>query len=631
MIDVQLPDGNKISVQNGDFVSQVAQKIGPGLAEAAIAGKINGALVDLSQPITEPCKIEIITKKSDEALEILRHSTAHLMAQAVKQLYPQAQVTIGPAIDTGFYYDFDTENTFNETDLAQIEKRMNELAGQDIPIYKEEISKQEAIDRFTQMGEMYKVEIIQEIENPKVSIYTQGDFQDLCRGPHVPSTGKLQAFKLLSVAGAYWRGNENNKMLQRIYGTAFADKKTLKQYLIQLEEAKKRDHRKIGKELDLFSFHPEAPAMPFFHPNGAFIYNSLIGFIRDLNEKYQFQEVVTPQILDVSLWHQSGHYANYQENMYFSKIDNREYAVKPMNCPTHLKIFGSTLHSYRELPVRLSDFGRVHRYEKSGATAGLFRVRSFSQDDAHVFCMPDQITEEIAGIIEMIFFTYQSFGFDTIRVHLSTKPEKAMGSDEIWQRAENALHTALQQEKIEYKVNPGDGAFYGPKIDFKVQDAIGREWQLGTIQLDFSMPARFELTYVDSDGQEKPPVMIHRAILGSVERFMGILIEHFGGRFPVWLAPQQVQVIPISRELNDYAVFVTQELKTKKIRAMVNVSDDKMNYKIRQAQMQQIPYMVIVGEKERAANKISIRQLDGKQINNISINELAQNIQNGKQ
>lgn len=626
-VEAKLPDGKIIEMAEGETAYQLAEKIGPGLAKSALAARVDGKLVDLKQALEKSAEVEIITDKSEEALEILRHSTAHLMAQAVKDLYDNVQVTIGPAIDTGFYYDFDPQTPFHEEDLERIEKRMQELAEEDIEVSREWIPRREAIERFRQMGENYKVEILEELEEDYVSIYHQGNFQDLCRGPHVPSTGKLKSFKLLNVAGAYWRGNEKNKMLQRIYGTAFASSKDLKKYLNQLEEAKKRDHRKLGKELDLFSFHQEAPAMPFFHPKGAFIYRNLIEFIRKLNEEYDFNEVVTPQILDVSLWHQSGHYQNYKDNMYFSSIDEREYAVKPMNCPTHVKIYGTKLHSYRDLPVRISDFGRVHRYEKSGAIAGLFRVRSFSQDDAHVFCTPDQITEEISRVIKMIYHVYTSFGFETIRVRLSTRPEKSIGSDEVWEKAEKALEEALNYEKIDYKLNPGDGAFYGPKIDFKVLDAIGREWQLGTIQLDFSMPARFEISYIDSQAREQVPVMIHRAILGSVERFMGIIIEHFAGKFPIWLAPEQVRIIPVSNALEDYAREIAQSLKKAKLRYSLDLSDEKMGYKIRQAQLEKLPYMIILGEQEKEASKISIRMRNGEQKNNIELNEFLQTVQ----
>lgn len=624
MAAIQLPDGQEMQVAEGTTIGEIAARLGPGLAKSALAAKFNGELVDLRFPIKEDGSVEILTGMNEEALEVVRHSAAHLMAHAVKELFPETQVTIGPAIDTGFYYDFDAPVSFNDEALQNIEKRMQELVQRDFDITREKLARQEAMERFRQMGEHYKVELLEEMPESEVTIYHQGEFQDLCRGPHVPSTGKLKAFKLLSVAGAYWRGDEHNKMLQRIYGTAFTDKKELKRYLQQLEEARKRDHRRLGKELDLFSFQEEAPAMPFFHPNGAFVYNTLIEYIRSFNTQYGFGEVVTPQILDVSLWQRSGHYDNYKENMYFSNIDEREYAVKPMNCPTHVKIFGNHLRSYRNLPVRYSDFGRVHRYEKSGAIAGLFRVRSFAQDDAHVFCTPQQISSEISRLITMLFAVYKIFGFDTVLVRLSTKPDKSIGSDEMWQKAESALQEALQSEGIDYKLNPGDGAFYGPKIDFKVLDAIGRQWQLGTIQLDFSMPDRFGVTYVDFDQQEKTPVMIHRAILGSVERFLGILIEHYSGKFPVWLAPEQVRVIPVSHELNDYAQEVAESLHGQGLRVVSDTSDEKMNYKIRQAQLQKIPYMIIVGEKEKEAQLISVRTRDGEQKNNIPAAELVE-------
>jgi threonyl-tRNA synthetase len=535
-------------------------------------------------------------------------------------------VTIGPAIETGFYYDFDVAKPFTEEDLEKIETKMVELAAKDFPLKRQVMGKKEAMALFSSQGEKYKVEIIDELDANEVSLYSQGNFQDLCRGPHVPSTGKLKAFKLLSVAGAYWRGNEKNPMLQRIYGTAFADKKELKEYLIQLEEAKKRDHRKIGKELDLFSFHPEAPANPFFHPKGAFIYNSLINYIRELYRIYGYQEVLTPQVLDVSLWKKSGHYENYEENMYFSTIEDREYAIKPMNCPTHVLIYSTDTRSYRNLPIRYADFGRLHRYEKSGALAGLFRVRTFSQDDAHIFCTPEQIHSEISSLIQMLFAVYKTFGFETILVHLATRPDKSIGSDEMWATAEKALQESLTSAKIEFEINAGDGAFYGPKIDFKVLDAIGRKWQLGTIQLDFSMPDRFGLKYTDSDGKDKTPVMIHRALLGSVERFMGILIEHYAGKFPVWLSPEIVRIIPVSAKFNDYAEKVAASLNQEGISHFLDSADDKMNFKIRKAQMQKIPYMIILGEKEENDSLVSVRDRDGSQENSIQLAGLIEKI-----
>lgn len=628
MIEIQLPDGKIIKEKPGVTISDIASQIGPGLARAALAGKINGQIVDLSFAIGESGKLEIITDKDAPSLEIIRHSTAHLMAQAVKELFPSAQVTIGPAIETGFYYDFDVSEPFTDQDLLKIEKRMEELVQKDLAIEREVISKQEALSRFKGFKEDFKVEIIKEIPGDTVSIYHQGEFQDLCRGPHVPSTGKLRAFKLLNVAGAYWRGDEKNKMLQRIYGTAFSDKKSLKKFLHQQEEAKKRDHRKLGKELDLFSFHTEAPANPMFHPKGAFIYNSLIEYIRDLYSEFGYDEVITPQILDVSLWKKSGHYENYEENMYFTNIEEREYAVKPMNCPTHVLIYKTGLKSYRNLPIRYADFGRLHRYEKSGALAGLFRVRTFSQDDAHIFCTHQQISQEISALIKMIFRVYKTFGFDKVFVHLATKPDKSIGSDQMWINAESSLKKTLESEKIDYKINEGDGAFYGPKIDFKVLDAIGRQWQLGTIQLDFSMPSRFGLTYMDSDGKEKIPVMIHRALLGSIERFMGILIEHFAGKFPVWLSPEKARIIPVGSKFNDYAFKVEKEFKGQGIPAKVDSSDEKLNYKIRQAQMVKIPFMVILGDKEESGKAISVRHRDGSQENDIPAKQLIDKIRN---
>ncbi|MBU0580810.1 MAG: threonine--tRNA ligase [Candidatus Margulisbacteria bacterium] len=543
----------------------------------------------------------------ESALEICRHSVAHIMAAAVLEIFPEAKIAIGPAIEDGFYYDFDLAHTLHPQDLAKIEKRMKKIIQQNIMFEKEMLAKAEAVKLFENLGQSYKLELLQEIPDTEVSIYKAGNFIDLCRGPHLHSTKEIKAFKLLKIAGAYWRGDEKNKMLQRIYGTAFATQEELDQYLKNLAEAEQRDHRRLGKDLELFSFHEEAPANVFFHSKGAFIFNELIDFARKENTKRGYSEVMTPMIMHADLWHRSGHWDNYRENMYFTQIDGKEFAVKPMNCPGGLLIYKSTRHSYREMPMRVAEFGRVHRHEKSGVTHGLFRVRTFVQDDAHIFCTEEQIEEEIKGVIEQVFYTYKKFGFKDFLIELSTMPEKAIGDKKVWDKAEAALKAALEHSKISYKLNPGDGAFYGPKIDFHIKDCLGRKWQCGTIQLDFSMPERFALEYTGSDGQAHQPVMIHRAIFGSLERFFGILIEHYAGAFPLWLAPVQVKLLPIADRHLKYTEKVVKELKEAGLRVEIDESSEKIGHKIRVAQLQKVPYMFIIGDKEVKDKKVALR------------------------
>lgn len=585
-----------------------------GKKKDVVAAKVDGQLVDLSRALENNCVVEWISADSQEGLDVLRHSTAHLMAQAVQSLFPGTQVTIGPTIEDGFYYDFKRAEPFSQDELEKIEKRMAELAQAKLSITREEVARGEAIEMFRKMGEDYKVEIIEGIAEDTVSLYRQGDWVDLCRGPHVPSTNVLRAFKLTGVAGAYWRGNEQNEMLQRIYGTAWHSKEALKEHLRLLEEARKRDHRKLGRELDLFSFQPIAPASPFFHPKGTVVYNELIAYVRRLYRRYGYEEVITPQILDVELWHRSGHYDHYRDNMYFTRVDERDFGVKPMNCPGHTFIYASKKRSYRDLPLRIADFGRLHRYERSGVTSGLTRVRSFSQDDAHIFCAPEQIETEISDLIKMLREVYRTFQFSEMQVKLSTRPKDFIGDPEIWEKAETALAQALRHEGIEYQVNPGDGAFYGPKIDFVVLDALKRGWQLATMQLDFFLPERFELVYTSPGGNEERPVMIHRALLGSIERFMGILIEHCAGAFPLWLAPVQVRILTVTDNHQEYGKKVFEQLRDQGWRVELDGRNEKLGYKIREAQMAKIPYAVVIGDKEVAAETLAPRRRGGENL-----------------
>ncbi len=592
----------------------------------AIAARVDGKAVDVSSPLVTE-EAEPILPSSPEGLEVLRHSTAHLMAQAVKRLFPEVQITIGPVIEGGFYYDFKHERSFTPEDLERIEAEMQTIVKENLPVSREEVPRDDAVRFFTQMGEAYKAEIIAGIpEGEIVSLYRQGEFVDLCRGPHVPSTGRIPAFKLTSVAGAYWRGDEKNEMLQRIYGTAFATPKELRQHLALLEEAKRRDHRRLGKELDLFSFNPVAPGSPFFHPKGTLIYNELVSYMRGLYQRYGYQEVLTPQIFDVDLWHRSGHYENYKENIFFTEVEGRDFGVKPMNCPGHTYIYAAKKHSYRDLPLRYADFARLHRFERSGVLAGLTRVRSFSQDDAHIFCTPEQIESEVSGVLRMINEVYQTFGFEEVHFYLATRPEKRLGDDATWDRAEAALAGALKANDIAYEVNVADGAFYGPKIDFIVLDALRREWQLATIQLDFMLPERFDLSYVTANGDEARPVMIHRAVLGSIERFMGILIEHCGGDFPLWLAPVQVKIVTVTDNQDAYARQVDAQLRQAGIRCELDLRNEKLGYKIREAEMQKIPYTVVIGDKEVQAGTVAPRVRKREKVAPLSVQALIERL-----
>jgi threonyl-tRNA synthetase len=623
-IHITLPDGKSVEVRPGTRIDEVIASAG--LKKDVVAAKVDGRLVDLKHALEKDCALELVSPDSAEGLDILRHSTAHLMAQAVQSLFPGTQVTIGPTIEDGFYYDFKRSEAFSQDELEQIEKRMQELTRANVTITREEMPRAQAIEMFRKMGENYKVEILEGIPDETVSLYRQGDWVDLCRGPHVPSTGAIKAFKLTGVAGAYWRGNEQNEMLQRIYGTSWPSKEALKEHLRLLEEAKKRDHRKLGRELDLFSFHPIAPASPFFLPKGATVYNELIAYVRRLYVRYGYEEVITPQIFDVDLWRRSGHYDHYRENMYFTEVEERQFGVKPMNCPGHTFVYAAKKRSYRDLPLRIADFGRLHRYERSGVTAGLTRVRSFSQDDAHIFCAPDQIESEIGSLIKMLREVYRTFQFGDMQVKLSTRPKDFIGDVSIWESAEAALAQALTKESIEYQVNPGDGAFYGPKIDFVVLDALKRSWQLATIQLDFFLPERFELVYTSSAGADERPVMIHRALLGSIERFMGILIEHCAGAFPLWLAPVQLKVLTVTDNQMEYANTVFNQLRNEGWRVELDVRNEKLGYKIREAQLAKIPYAVVIGDKEVAAQMVAPRRRGGENLAPLPLGEFIERL-----
>jgi len=619
-MQVQLPDGSQKEVPDNATVADVAAAIGKRLAKDAVAGKVNGKVVDVYAKVPNGAKVEIVTPKTPEGLATIRHSTAHLMAMAVQELFPGTQVTIGPVIENGFYYDFGTDRPFTDEDLRRIEQKMSEIARRDLPIRREEWKRDEAIKVFNEIGEKYKVEIIKSIPGDEtLSVYRQGEWFDLCRGPHVPSTGKLGAFKLTSVAGAYWRGDERNAMLQRIYGTAWSDEKELREYLERIEEAKARDHRKLGKELGLVHFSHLAPAMPIFLPKGAVIYNVLIDFVRAFYRRDGYSEVVTPLVWDTELFKISGHYDNYKENMFFTEVEEREYALKPMNCPGDIQIYAMERRSYRDLPIRLATFTRLHRHERSGVTHGLARVRSFAQDDAHLFVTPEQIQPEIERELNLIQEIYDVFGFTDVKINLSTRPEKRIGTDAMWDAAESALEHALKKKGGAYHINPGEGAFYGPKLDFNVTDAIGRLWQLGTVQLDYGQPERFRLTYIGADNSEHRPVMIHRAILGSLERFIGIIIEHFAGAFPVWLAPVQASVLPLSEKFVGYANDVARKLREAELRVEVDESNEKLGAKIRDAQLEKIPYMLIVGEKEASIGAVSLRKRSGGDQGSVSL------------
>jgi threonyl-tRNA synthetase len=624
---IRLPDGSERNFDQPVTVADVAMSIGAGLAKAALAGKVNGKVVDTSHLIESDADLAIITEKSPEGLEIIRHSTAHLLAYAVKELFPEAQVTIGPVIDNGFYYDFSYHRPFTPDDLQIIEKKMVELARKDEPVSRKVLPRDEAVAYFKSIGEHYKAEIIASIPaNEDVSLYSEGGFTDLCRGPHVPSTGKLKAFKLMKLAGAYWRGDSKNEMLQRIYGTAWTKKEDLEQYLHMLEEAEKRDHRKLGKQLDFFHMQDEAPGMVFWHPRGWSLWQEIEQYMRARFVEYGYQEVRTPTIMDRSLWEKSGHWENYRENMFTTASENRDYAVKPMNCPGHVQIFNSGLHSYRDLPLRLAEFGSCHRNEPSGALHGLMRVRGFTQDDAHIFCTEEQVEAEVADFIAMLYKVYGDFGFSDVLVKLSTRPEKRVGSDETWDQAERALASALEQNKLQYDLQPGEGAFYGPKIEFTLKDSLGRLWQVGTIQLDFNLPVRLGAEYVAEDNARKPPVMLHRAIVGSMERFIGIMIEHYAGAMPLWLAPVQVMVLNITDAQADYVREVVAELKKNGIRADCDLRNEKITYKIREHSLQKLPYLLVAGEREMQSKQVAVRTRKGEDLGSMPMQALIERL-----
>jgi len=623
-LHLHLPDGTTCDVEAGTTLHDLAA--GLKLKFKPVAAVMNGTAVDLSTPAVTDATVSFIDPASPEGLEILRHSTSHIMAQAVKELYPGVKITIGPAIEDGFYYDFDYDGTFTPEDLAKIEKRMEEIVARNQPFERQELPKEQAIALFQQRGEDYKIELINEITDATVSIYRNGDFVDLCRGPHVPSTGSVTAFKLLNTAGAYWRGCEHNKMLQRIYGTAFADKKSLKQHLAFLEEAKKRDHRKLGKELDLFSIYDEAGAgLIIYHPRGALIRRILEDFEVREHLRRGYQMVKGPQILKVDLWEKSGHLQNYAENMYFTEVEGTRYGLKPMNCVAHMLIYKSRLHSYRDLPVRYFELGTVDRHEKSGVLHGLTRVREFTQDDAHILCTPQQLGDEITAIIDFVKDVMSVFDFD-FTVELSTRPEKSIGDDLSWERATSALRRALEQSNFSYEVNEGDGAFYGPKIDFKLKDCLKRSWQCATIQCDFALPERFDLTYIGEDGAKHRPVMLHRVILGSLERFLGVLIEHYAGAFPVWLCPVQAMVLPITEQQHEFSTSVVSALHKANIRAHIDLRNESLNFKIREAQLQKIPYMLIVGAREAEQQHVSPRLRDGQNLGSMPLGNCIRHI-----
>ena len=620
---ITLPDGSTRVFPGPVTVMEVAASIGAGLARVALAGCVDGDLVDASHVIESDAVLSIVTGRDAEGLEIIRHSTAHLLAQAVKALYPTAQVTIGPVVDNGFYYDFAYDRPFTPEDLTAIEQKMESLAAAALPVSRRVSDRDTAINFFMAQGEAYKAEIIREIpEDQVISLYSQGDFTDLCRGPHVPDTGQLKAFKLMKVAGAYWRGDSRNAVLQRIYGTAWADKKALGAYLQRLEEAEKRDHRKIGKLLDLFHTQEEAPGMVFWHPNGFALYQQVEQYMRRIFREYGYQEIRCPQILDVSLWKASGHWDNFQENMFFTASENREYAVKPMNCPGHVQVFKQHLHSYRELPIRFAEFGSCHRNEPSGTLHGIMRVRSFNQDDGHVFCTEEQIQDEVVVFITALRRVYADFGFTDIEYKLSTRPAKRLGSDEVWDKAEAALTAALETQAINYTLQPGEGAFYGPKIEFALKDAIGRVWQCGTIQVDFMMPGRLGAEYVGEDNTRHVPVMLHRAIIGSLERFIGILTEHYSGYFPLWLAPVQAVVLNITDKQMHYARAVCEVLSAQGLRVKADLRNEKIGFKIREHTLKRIPYLLIVGEKEMESNTVSVRARNGQDLGSFDGAEL---------
>ncbi|QHE53370.1 threonine--tRNA ligase [Pontibacillus sp. HMF3514] len=624
-IKIVFPDGNQKAYQKGITLEKIAQSISPSLRKKSVAGKVNGELYDFRRPIENDAAVELLQADSDEGKELLRHTSAHVMAQAVKRLYGGVQLGVGPVIENGFYYDMDLAESISEEDLPKIEKEMNKIIQENLIVERKEVSREEAQSLLE--GDALKIEILKDLpEGAPITVYQQGEFLDLCRGPHLPSTGLIKSFKLMSVAGAYWKGDSKNKMLQRIYGVAFPSQTELNDYLKFLDEAAKRNHRKLGKELELFMFSEEAPGMPFYKPNGQVLRNELEFFIRDLHKYYDYQEVRTPQLMNQRLWEQSGHWDHYKENMYFSDVDHASFALKPMNCPGHMLMYNDQLHSYRDLPLRMAEFGQVHRHEYSGALNGLLRVRSFCQDDAHIFATPQQIEGEIKTAVELIDHVYKVMGFE-YELELSTRPEKAMGSDELWDQAEGALKNVLQALEFDYRINEGDGAFYGPKIDFHIKDALNRSHQCGTIQLDFQMPEKFDLNYIDENNEKVRPVVIHRAVFGSIDRFLGILIEHFGGAFPTWLAPVQAKIIPVSNQVHSsYALEIVDQLKKEDVRVDVDLREEKMGYKIREAQMKKIPYILVVGDQEREQGAVNVREYGKESSQQIGLEEFVQRV-----
>ncbi|NNJ72032.1 MAG: threonine--tRNA ligase [Enterobacterales bacterium] len=623
---ITLPDGSERQFENAVSIMQVAEDIGPGLAKATIAGRVNGELRDACETIEDDASLSIITSRDQEGIEIIRHSCAHLMGHAIKQLYPDVKMAIGPVIDDGFYYDIDSEHTFTQDDIAVLEKRMKELAATSYPVIKKTVPVEQAAEVFAERGEEYKLEIIRDDipAGSLVGLYHHEEYIDMCRGPHVPNMSHIKAFKLTKLAGAYWRGSSDNKMLQRIYGTAWANKKELNAYIKRIEEAEKRDHRKLGKQLDLFHIQEDAPGMVFWHPDGWTLFQQVVQYMRRVLRENGYGEVKAPMIMDKSLWKKSGHWDKYREDMFTTASENRDYAVKPMNCPGHVQIFNMGLKSYRDLPLRYAEFGSCHRNEASGALHGLMRVRAFTQDDAHVFCTHGQIQEEVTKLINMIFNVYKDFGFEDILINLSTRPEKRVGSDEVWDTSEQALADALEANNIEYKIQPGDGAFYGPKIDFSLRDCLGRIWQCGTVQLDFSMPGRLGAEYVAEDGSKQVPVMIHRAILGSLERFIGILIEEHAGKFPTWLAPIQARILNITDKQAPWAEKVAKYLNNQGFRADLDLRNEKIGYKIREHTLKRVPYLLVVGDREMENETIAVRTRDGKDLGSISLEQFAE-------
>ncbi len=626
---ITLPDGSQRTFDDAVSVADVAMSIGAGLAKAAVAGRVDGELVDTSFVMDADAQLSIITERDEEGLEIIRHSTAHLTAQAVQELFPGVQVTIGPVIDDGYYYDFATGHNFTPDDLVKIEARMEELSKEDHPIHRVVMSREQAIKTFREMGEHYKVQIIQDLpEGEEISIYKQGAWMDLCRGPHVPSTAKLGHFKLMKVAGAYWRGDSKNEMLQRVYGTAWRNKKELNAYLTRLEEAEKRDHRKLGKKFNLFHMQEEAPGMVFWHPKGWSIYQTIENYMRKKQREWGYQEIKTPQVVDYSLWQRSGHADKFADGMFSISTEDRQFAIKPMNCPCHIQVFNQGLKSYRELPLRLAEFGSCHRNEPSGSLHGIMRVRGFVQDDAHIFCAENQIQSEVSAFIDMLHEVYADFGFSEVIYRLSTRPEQRVGSDEIWDKAEKALADALDSKGLDWQELPGEGAFYGPKIEFSLSDCIGRVWQLGTIQVDFSMPGRLDAQFVAEDGSRQVPVMLHRAVLGSFERFIGILIEHYEGAFPTWLAPVQAVILNITDKQADYCKKLEETLKNRGFRANVDLRNEKIGFKIREHTINRVPYHLVVGDKEVENNMVAVRTRSGEDLGAISIDALVDLLQN---